>query len=168
MGILNLHGLTHRARAPALLSATLLAGVLAAASAGAQNTPVDAPSVASETSLTDAQLREEIVALRKEIVQLQHAQKMAAKGSASSTGEMTMVKQGMKKCKDGMNMGMQVDGKTGCMGMPADTAAKDPAAKPMQNKGMGMMEKKDPVAMPAPGTGASKDPPASMPEKKCC
>jgi hypothetical protein len=139
----------------------------AAAPASAQNAPVDAPGAAS-TSLTDAQLREQITALRKEIVQLQHAQKLAPTATASPTREMAMAKQGMKKCKDGMNMGMQVDGKTGCMGMPADTTAKGAADTSMKKKGMGMMEKEHSMPMPAPDTGALNDPSAAMPDKKCC
>jgi hypothetical protein len=132
-----------------------------------ETSAVNAPSTASETPMTDAQLREQIVALRKQIVQLQNLQKPAATASMPNTGGMTMAKQGMKKCKDGMNMGMQVDGKTGCMGMPADTNAKDAADTPMKKKGMGMMEKEHAMA-PAPDTGATQDPPASMPAKKCC
>ncbi len=143
--------------------------VVIGASVLALGLPVYAQTTsAADAPLTDAQLREEIVALRKEIVQLQRAQKATADATASAPGGMAMAKQGMKKCKDGMNMGMQVDGKTGCMGMPADTTATDPPGAPMKKKGMGMMEKEHAMPMPTPDTGAVQDPPAAMPAKKCC
>jgi hypothetical protein len=161
---------TRLTSAPVALSATLLVGVLTTTSVIAQTAPTAttrvaaAPNTPSDTPLTNAQLREEIVALRKEIVQLQQTQKHASAETASSTGAMTMAGKGMKKCKDGMNMGMQVDGKTGCMGMPDSDAAKGAADKPMPMKGMGMMEKEGSMATHAPTPAAPKDPPDSPPE----
>jgi hypothetical protein len=98
---------------------------------------------------TNAQLEEEIQDLRKQIVELQQAQKDAADGTPPAKDGMAMGKAGKKKC---------------CAGMPDSGAAKDAVDKPMKKNGMdmGMMGKEHSMAMPAPTTDKPKDPPDPM------
>jgi hypothetical protein len=125
-----------------------------------------AQSSTDEAQPTNAQLQEQIRELRKQVAQLQHAQKESIAATSPPNGGMITDKQGNKKCKEGMKMGMAADGQKGCMGMPDSSSTKDSPGKPMKQGGMGMMEKDDSMAPSPPASDTPKDPAAPM--KPCC